>query len=114
MDRVLRAILRAELPFFIRKVFATISPGETYLHNWHVDAIAHQLMRVHSGEKPAPVDQPAASLAQIDLRLGCVCRLAARPRSDTPRDRGKLFGRLRRRTPPTSFGWWSAPSGMRR
>src|SRR5713101_10178855 len=24
---------------------------------------------------PAPVDQPAASLAQIDLRLGCVCRL---------------------------------------
>src|SRR6266446_8546920 len=50
MDRVLRAILRTELPFFIRKVFATISPGETYLHNWHVDAIAHQLMRVHSGE----------------------------------------------------------------
>src|SRR5258706_6306634 len=100
MDRVLRAILRTELPFFIRKVFATISPGETYLHNWHVDAIAHQLMRVHSSEKPAPVDQPAASLAQIDLRLGCVCRLAARPRSDPPRDRGKLFGRLRRRTPP--------------
>jgi hypothetical protein len=60
MDRVLRAILRTELPFFIRKVFATISPGETYLHNWHVDAITHQLMRVHSG------------------------RLAARPRSDTP------------------------------
>jgi hypothetical protein len=50
MDRVLPAILRTELPFFIRKVFATISPGETYLHNWHVDAIAHQLMRVHSGE----------------------------------------------------------------
>ena len=31
MDKVLRAVLRAELAFFIRKVFATISPGETYL-----------------------------------------------------------------------------------
>jgi hypothetical protein len=30
MDKVLRAVLRRELPYFIRKVFATISPGETY------------------------------------------------------------------------------------
>ena len=50
MDRVLQALLRTELRFFIRKVFTTVSPGETYLHNWHVDAIAHQLMRVRSGE----------------------------------------------------------------
>jgi hypothetical protein len=47
MDRVLRALLRTELRFFIQKVFTTVSPGETYLHNWHVDAIACQLMRVH-------------------------------------------------------------------
>jgi hypothetical protein len=75
MDRVLRAILRTDLSFFTRKVFATVSPDETYLHNWHVDAITHQLMRVHSGEG-RPVDQPAAALTQINLRLGGVCRLS--------------------------------------
>jgi hypothetical protein len=37
MDRVLQALLRTELRFFIRKVFTSVSPGETYLHNWHVD-----------------------------------------------------------------------------
>src|SRR5713101_6561590 len=66
MDRVLRAILRTELAFFIRKVFATMSPGETYLHNWHVDAIAHQLMRVHSGEgRRLLINQPPRSLTSI-------------------------------------------------
>jgi hypothetical protein len=50
MDRVLRAILRTDLSFFIRKVFTTISPGETYPHNWHVDAIAYQLMRVTANQ----------------------------------------------------------------
>jgi hypothetical protein len=33
MDRVLQALLRTELRFFIRKVFTTVLPGETYLHN---------------------------------------------------------------------------------
>ena len=50
MDRVLRALLRSDLRFFIQKVFATVSPGETYLHNWHVNAIVHQLSRVQAGE----------------------------------------------------------------
>jgi hypothetical protein len=31
MDRVLQALLRTELRFFIQKVFTTVSPGETYL-----------------------------------------------------------------------------------
>jgi hypothetical protein len=35
MDRFLQAVLRTELPSFIRKVFATVSPGEFYFHNWH-------------------------------------------------------------------------------
>jgi hypothetical protein len=76
MDRVLRAILRAELPFFIRKVFATISPGETYLHNWHVDAIAHQLMRVHSGEgRRLLINQPPRSLKSICVSVAYVAWL---------------------------------------
>src|ERR1700732_4721740 len=76
MDRVLRAILRTELPFFIRKVFATISPGETYLHNWHVDAIAHQLMRVHAGEgRRLLINQPPRSLKSICVSVAYVAWL---------------------------------------
>ena len=76
MDRVLRAILRTELRFFIRKVFATISPGETYLHNWHVDAIAHQLMRVHSGEgRRLLINQPPRSLKSICVSVAYVAWL---------------------------------------
>src|SRR5437660_5231008 len=76
MDRVLRAILRSELPFFIRKVFATVSPGETYLHNWHVDAITHQLMRVHSGEgRRLLINQPPRSLKSICVSVAYVAWL---------------------------------------
>jgi predicted phage terminase large subunit-like protein len=76
MDRVLRAILRTELPFFIRKVFATISPAETYRHNWHVDAIAHQLMRVHSGEgRRLLINQPPRSLKSICVSVAYVAWL---------------------------------------
>ena len=76
MDRVLRAILRTDLPFFIRKVFATVSPGETYLHNWHVDAIAHQLMRVHSGEgRRLLINQPPRSLKSISVSVAYVAWL---------------------------------------
>ena len=70
------AILRTELAFFIRKVFATISPGETYLHNWHVDAIAHQLMRVHSGEgRRLLINQPPRSLKSICVSVAYVAWL---------------------------------------
>src|SRR5712671_8207620 len=79
MDRVLRAILRTELPFFIRKVFATVSPGETYLHNWHVDAITHQLMRVHSGEvRRLLINQPPRSLKSISVSVAYVAWLLGR------------------------------------
>ncbi len=75
MDRVLRAILRTELAFFIRKVFATISPGETYLHNWR-DAIAHQLMRVHAGEgRRLLINQPPRSLKSICVSVAYVAWL---------------------------------------
>jgi hypothetical protein len=76
MDRVLRAILRTELAFFIRKVFAAISPGETSLHNWHVDAIAHQLMRVHAGEcRRLLINQPPRSLKSICVSVAYVAWL---------------------------------------
>src|ERR1700731_3003500 len=76
MNRVLRTLLRTELRYFIRKVFATISPGETYLHNWHVEAIAHQLMRVHSGEgRRLLINQPPRSLKSICVSVAYVAWL---------------------------------------
>ena len=76
MDRTLRAILRTDLRFFIRKVFATVSPGEPYLHNWHLDAIVHQLMRVHAGEsRRLLINQPPRSLKSICVSVAYVAWL---------------------------------------
>ena len=43
------AILRSHLSWFIRKVFQTVAPGETYLHAWYIDAMAYELERVFRG-----------------------------------------------------------------
>jgi predicted phage terminase large subunit-like protein len=68
--------LRTELRFFIQKVFATVSPGETYLHNWHVDAIVCQLMRVHSGaSRRLLISQPPRSLKSICVSVAYVAWL---------------------------------------
>jgi len=44
------AILRTDLSAFVEKCFAEIEQGKPYAHNWHVDAIAYQLTRIHAGE----------------------------------------------------------------
>ena len=73
MNRVLQAALRTELSFFIRKVFATVSPGEVYLHNWHIDAIVRQLMRVHRGQTlRLLINQPPRSLKSICISVAYI------------------------------------------
>jgi predicted phage terminase large subunit-like protein len=73
MDNVLRALLRVNLRYFIQKVFATVSPGDIYLHNWHLDAIVHQLMLVHSGEsRRLLINQPPRSLKSICVSVAYV------------------------------------------
>ena len=47
---VLDAILRTDFVSFIRKVFQTVSPGERFLENWHIEAMAHHLLKVVRGE----------------------------------------------------------------
>ena len=76
MNRVLRALLRADLRFFIQKVFTTVSPGELYLHNWSVDAIAHELMRIHFGKsRRLLINQPPRSLKSICVSVAYVAWL---------------------------------------
>ncbi len=68
--------MRTDLRFFIQKVFATVSPGETYLHNWHVDAIVHQLSRVQAGEsRRLLISQPPRSLKSICVSVAYVAWL---------------------------------------
>ena len=62
----LNAALRRDLGTFIAKVFQTVSPGDRYLHNWHIDAIVHELMQIHGGEnRRLIVTQPPRSLKSI-------------------------------------------------
>ncbi|MDX2276869.1 MAG: phage terminase large subunit [Hyphomonadaceae bacterium] len=72
------AILRNDLCAFIEKVFATVSNGDTYRPNWHVEAIVHQLMRCDSGEirrlailmPPRHLKSIVVSIAYVAWRLG--------------------------------------------
>ena len=76
MNRVLRALLRADLRFFIQKVFTTVSPGELYLHNWSVDAIVRELMRIHFGKsRRLLINQPPRSLKSICVSVAYVAWL---------------------------------------
>jgi predicted phage terminase large subunit-like protein len=57
-------------------VFATVSPGETYLHNWHIEAIAYQLMQVHGGNtRRLLINQPPRSLKSICVSVAYVAWL---------------------------------------
>ena len=42
-------ILRTDFPSFIEKCFHEINGGRTYLRNWHIEAIAHELERCRTG-----------------------------------------------------------------
>ena len=45
--RVLDALLRENFPAFVEKCFATVCPGDVYLHNWHIHHVGYELARPH-------------------------------------------------------------------
>jgi predicted phage terminase large subunit-like protein len=64
--RALEALLRGNLRAFVDKVFRTLSPGQTYVVTWHVEAIAWQLERVRRGEiRRLIINMPPRSLKSI-------------------------------------------------
>jgi hypothetical protein len=63
---VLAAALRRDVGTFVVRVFQTVSPGDQYRHNWHIDAIIYALMQVHTGEnRRVIITQPPRSLKSI-------------------------------------------------
>jgi len=62
----LHAILRTDLAAFVEKVFETIAPGQIYYHNWHIDAICHELTRCQDEQgRRLLITQPPRSLKSI-------------------------------------------------
>ena len=63
---VLAAAIRSDLAAFIHKVFQTVSPEDTYRHNWHIEAIAHELRRCFDRScRRLIITQPPRSLKSI-------------------------------------------------
>ncbi len=63
---LLAALLRKDFCAFVEKVFHTIAPGDRYLPNWHIEAIAHALSRCRAGEiTRLLITQPPRSLKSI-------------------------------------------------
>lgn len=64
--RLLQALLRQDLYLFVMKVFATVSPGEPFLLNWHLQAICHHLELVRQGKiRRLRIEVPPRSLKSV-------------------------------------------------
>jgi hypothetical protein len=75
----LHSLLRNDLPSFIRKVFGTVSPGETFLPNWHIEAITYQLEQIIAGRtRGLIINQPPRSLKSISVSVAFVAWLLGR------------------------------------
>ncbi len=60
------ALMRHDLAAFTQRCFQTVVPGQTYLPNWHIEAIAHQLERCRRREiRRLIVTLPPRSLKSI-------------------------------------------------
>ena len=65
-SRTLAALLRRDLRAFVHKVFTTLTPGQSYVPTWHIEAIVHQLERVRRGEiRRLIINMPPRSLKSI-------------------------------------------------
>jgi predicted phage terminase large subunit-like protein len=62
----LKAILRQDFGSFVRKTFETLSPGQTFIPGWHLDALAYQFERLRHGEiRRLIINMPPRSLKSI-------------------------------------------------
>jgi predicted phage terminase large subunit-like protein len=71
--QILRAALRLDLVLFIVKVLQTVSPGDKYQHNWHIEALVYELERVLAGDnRRLIVSMPPRSLKSIAISVAFV------------------------------------------
>lgn len=64
--RLLQALLRQDFYRFVRKAFGSVSPGEQFLLNWHLQAICHHLELVRQGRiRRLKIEVPPRSLKSV-------------------------------------------------
>ena len=64
--RLYEALLRNHFGAFLEKSFGTLSPGDMYVWNWHIDAIAWHLEQVRLGKiKRLIINMPPRSLKSL-------------------------------------------------
>ena len=63
---IAKAILRTDFYAYVQAIFPTVSPGDTFLRNWHLEAVTHALAQVLRGEtKRLIITVPPRSLKSI-------------------------------------------------
>ncbi len=75
---ILAYALRTNFDLYLRAVFRTLYPSDTYVHNWHIDAIIHELGEVEAGRQrrliinicPRSLKSTIVSVAFSAWRLG--------------------------------------------
>lgn len=68
--QVVNAALRDYLSLFIQRTFKTVSPADQYLHNWHIDALAHVLTLVAQRKiKRLIVTMPPRHMKSISISV---------------------------------------------
>lgn len=61
---------RQDLGMFIGRSFRTVSPGPAFVHNWHIDAIAHALTRCfHRQSRRLIITMPPRNLKSISASV---------------------------------------------
>jgi hypothetical protein len=59
-------ILRSDFPAFIQKCFHEVNGGTSYVHSWHIEALAYELERCRRGENTRLIaTQPPRSLKSL-------------------------------------------------
>src|SRR5690349_15224071 len=67
------AVLRSDFPSFVEKVFATLHPEGAFKRNWHIEAFAHELEEIRSGNaKRLVVNVPPRTLKSLTFSVAWV------------------------------------------
>jgi hypothetical protein len=72
----LLALVRTDFFYFVWKCFDTIVQEKQFVANWHIKAVAHELMRTQRGETTRLIiNQPPRSLKSICVSVAYVAWL---------------------------------------
>ena len=96
-QRLAAAVLRTNFMAFVHMTFNTLNPGQQFVPNWHLEAIAYLLERVRRGEvRRAIINMPPRSLKSIMTSVAFPAFVLGHD-PDAPHHLRQLFGRTRQK-----------------